>query len=219
MSLQSGSITINAAQGLFNDFENKMKGIMNNLLDEKLAEIRPSSSLQNVSAPPSRQQASGSTHCWGGRMWDVPEKWTFPKKTTRSTGWRLWLCGIPSQLVKPFRSLNPLLLPKAERIKFKTEWRPIFSRMEQGITRPIPINPTDSIVNSTFDEGTKFLKTKLCAFIWENNKFKSHDDWNISTWSVRTNYKSIEQFGTASDKSHMPAATHHNRNKRRRMVA
>ena len=47
LSMQSGTITVNAAQGLFNDFEHKMKGMMNHLLDEKLKDLMPSSRQQN----------------------------------------------------------------------------------------------------------------------------------------------------------------------------
>lgn len=168
LSIQSGSITISAAQGLFNDLENKMKGMMSNLLDEKLAELMPSS-RHNTSTPSStlKSQLGGSfTHCWAGRMWDVPEKFMLPNGTTRSKGWRLWLCGIPSQQIKPFRSLKPTMLPKKVHDKFKLEWRPIFDKMEKGIVSSISTNPSSDVVDTTFFRSHALSKDKsLCFYL------------------------------------------------------
>ena len=89
--MQSGTITVNAAHGLFQDFEVKMKSMMNSLLDEKLAELLPPSANNSANSSSSSiaSSSNGYTHCYGGRMWDVPKDFVFPSKTTRSKGWRL----------------------------------------------------------------------------------------------------------------------------------
>ena len=67
--MQSGSVTINATQDLFNDFKVKMKGMINTLLDEKLEKLMPSSGyLTNSTSGTSSETSSGVdyVHCWGG---------------------------------------------------------------------------------------------------------------------------------------------------------
>ena len=148
-------------------------------------------------------------------MWDTPENFMFPNRTSRSKGWRLWLCGIPAQRIKPFRMMKATMLPKKARNKFKLEWRPIFDKMEKGVTTPIPSNPSSDVVDTTFAEGTHFLRTQLCAFIWESDKFKTRDEWSVGTWSNKTNFRQIKACGTVSDKTNLPRESHHNRKRRR----
>jgi hypothetical protein len=152
-------------------------------------------------SPTHTNNGDGKVHCWSGRFWDVPESWMFPKKTTRRNGWRLWVSGLPTQRIKPFSQFQTTMLPKNVRNIFKTEWRPIFSRMEQGIDISLLTESMhDDIVNSTYLEGTAYIKTNICSYIWSNSNFKSHDEWSVATWSKRTNYTDIEKFGTDSDK-------------------
>lgn len=87
--------------------------------------------------------------------------------------------------------------------------------MEKGIDDVIPSNPSTDVIDSTFLEGTCFLKTKVCAFIWESSKFKNRDEWSVGTWSNKTNFRQIELSGTMSDKANLPREGHNNRKRRR----
>ena len=89
--------------------------------------------------------------------------------------------------------------------------------MEQGVSSisTISNNPPSSIVDSTYAEGTNHLKSKICAFIWESNKYKGRDEWSVGTWSTKTNYRHIEMSGTSLDKSNLPMLSHNNRKRKR----
>ena len=87
--------------------------------------------------------------------------------------------------------------------------------MEKGIDVTIPTNPSSDIVDATFLEGSTYLKTKICAFIWESNKYKNRDEWSVGTWSYKTNFRQIELSGTTSDKANLPREGRKNRKRRR----
>ena len=82
-------------------------------------------------------------YTFGGRFWQVPEHFAFPKDDKLLLGWRLWVGGQAGyeylnkarkkQLapVRPFSILKKKMLPKEVRKKYSLSWGPIFWMTEQ----------------------------------------------------------------------------------------
>ena len=95
----------------------------------------------------------GTLFSYRGRFWDVPATFSFPVGVKRDVGWKLWLQGMPGfakegknsvieqHSVKPFRKCLPARLPTRVSDVYKLHWRPVFSKMEEGIGE-IPDNLT-----------------------------------------------------------------------------
>ena len=112
-------------------------------------------------------------YAYDGRFWHVPNDFEFPLGVHLDTGWRLWICGRPSNEiidandirvqapVRPFHILKPAMLPPDARKKFQLNWRPIFSLME-GVPdmEILPAMGTDSILFS-FSIGKEYLTARV----------------------------------------------------------
>lgn len=127
--------------------------------------------------------------------WHVPKGWAFPAKTMRFIGWDLWVNGMKGNEVVgsngsltlapicPFRLFDPKFLPfKKLKDIFKTQWKPVFSMMQEAI------NPTALHSNllphelaSTYQLGTEHLKQRA-SYIWELPRSKP-ETWVVSNWA------------------------------------
>ena len=104
----------------------------------------------------------------GGRFWQVPEHFAFPKDAKLLLGWRLWVGGQAGyeylnktgtkQLapVQPFRILKKKMLLKEFRKKFSFIWEPIFWMMEQADGMNLYDYPME-----IFKIGYEYLKTRV----------------------------------------------------------
>ena len=162
----------------------------------------------------------GTLYTYAGRFWDVPRTFAFPASVKRDVGWRLWLQGMPAHTevgengelmqnkIKAFRTFLPARLPKKLAEVYKLHWRPLFGMMEKGVGE-IPELLTAEIVNSLYDLGTEYLKTRV-SYVFQNDKLR-HNDWMIATWAKYLSRSVIMKKGTDSDKQHLPVATYLNR--------
>lgn len=167
---------------------------------------------------------------YSGRMFDVPQDFSFPKDVTRRTGWDLWLRGMPSYRdmdgkdhpVKPFRQLKAKMLPAKIRSQLTAGWAPIYRMMEEGID-DIPRDTSQvsaAQAERLFAEGTEHVK-KRASFIWGR---RSSSGWAPSYWSKNVSRAMIKKLGKDSDIAALPEETYRNKNKgeglkRRRVVA
>jgi len=164
-------------------------------------------------------------HFWNGKYWHVPQDWEFPEKCLRKRGWELWLRGIPSfrdnrgisAPIMPFRRFDPKFLPKKLAVKFKTEWKVLYSKMMEGLSNNIgnANSISDSDIDASFDEATLYLKNEICSFIFTKEKYKNHGNWTIGTWSKRLRREMILKEGTTRDVNNLPQENHNNRKRKR----
>jgi hypothetical protein len=165
-------------------------------------------------------------YAYDGRFWHVPKDFEFPPGVHLDTGWKLWLCGLPSNEtigandirvqapVRPFRILKPAMLPRDARNKFQLHWKPIFSLMEGAPDLEIsPAMDTDSI-SLSFSVGKQYLRARV-SYAFESER-ATPDKWGISTWSKKVARSSILKNGNDSDKAHLPVANRYNRPRQQR---
>jgi hypothetical protein len=110
--------------------------------------------------------------------------------------------------IKAFRSFLPARLPRKLAEDYKLHWRPVFATMEKGLG-DIPEVLTPAMVNSLYDLGTEYLRTRV-SYVFTNEKLH-HNDWVIATWAKYLSRSMIMKKGTEDDKQHLPAATYLNR--------
>ena len=165
-------------------------------------------------------------HTWGGKMWDVPQNFGFPKTGTfLKVAWKLWLVGMPNfkkpdgtpAPIMPFKCMNPNFLPKEMKSVYRMGWSPILTKMMSTPNIPLSSDTelTNDTINNAFDVAFAYLRTQY-SYIFENPKFKNHSDWLISTWSKNTKYSMVMTHGTDEDKANLPAETRMNRKRKGR---
>ena len=158
------------------------------------------------------------------QFWHVPKNWEFPRGVLRRNGWELWLRGQPGYAynnskgerveaqIRPFRLLESKFLPKkGHKEILKTQWKPIFSLMEEGVA-DIPSNYcsiTAGYVESSFQAGTEQVRQRA-SYIFVNSK-SNPDDWKVSNWSKKVLRSSIEKDGTAEDLAQLPTVKRNNK--------
>ena len=112
-----------------------------------------------------------------GMFYDVPFRFSFPKKTNRRNGWDILVAGQPSYQfvgndrvtydapVRPFHFIKSDRLPKALKAVFRTNWRPIFTLMQGEDPVALPEGAElGAFLESTYNTGTVRIKTK-CPYI------------------------------------------------------
>jgi hypothetical protein len=165
-------------------------------------------------------------------MWDVPLDYCFPQKISRENGWQAWVLGFPAHQAKgadgslipapirPIRSIRPHFLPtKKLKDDLKTQWKPVFAMMEEGISllegddsNKLPKNASgcsEALVSRLYSVGTEYLMRRA-SYIWASPKSRP-ESWAISHWSKKLSRSQIEKFGSADDKKNLPPPTKSNR--------
>jgi hypothetical protein len=238
---ECGQMTGERMKNMMEEYHSKME----HLIDVKLAEL-------NHSFPPPHDGESNENdddgiifaegeeeetvmnneairhrlYAYEGRFWHVPKDFAFPLGARLDTGWKLWMCGLPTNEtvgandirvqapVRPFRILKPTMLPPEARKKFQLHWKPIFSLMEGAPDLELsPVMDTDSI-SLSFSVGKQYLKTRV-SYAFDSER-ATPDQWEISTWSKKVARSSILKHGTVSDKANLPVATRHNQPRQQR---
>ena len=114
--------------------------------------------------------------------------------------------------IRPFCQLKPSLLPKNAQIKFKTQWQPILSEMENVHSLNIPSCITDinsEIIKTTYAKTTEYLSKNACSFLWEKEK-GNVENLTIGSWSTYTQRAYIKKNGNPSDITNLPTETRYN---------
>ena len=151
-------------------------------------------------------------YAYDGKMWHVPQNFTFPSNAKLLTGWQLWIRGQPgykinkeregdeeveAQLapVRPFCLLSRKFLPKEARQVYSLSWEPIYNLMQSAPNMDITLDPQES-----FKIGYKYLKSRV-EYIFNSPKMKP-DTWRVAYWSVKVQRSSIIKFGTEGKSDH-----------------
>lgn len=175
-------------------------------------------SNQNRRAPPHREYIHSD-----GKTYSVPEKFDFPSNARLDSGWNLWLVGMPghettddlgnsqSTPVRPFRLLEPVMLPAKLKTKYSLHWRPIFQLMEQapGLILREPAEINAEYLQESFQAANNHLKTRV-GYVFQNRKAKPAT-WVLSTWSKKVSHSEIVKHGTDEDRANLPSENRFNR--------
>ena len=235
-AIQNGHLTYGAVKSILNkqqdEFKLHMQSHTNEIhkqLKEMIASLRTpnnqNSSASNETSHSSHTVIQNSIYGWGGKFYQVPSNFSFPKKTKRKRAWELWLRGQPGfQLpdgspapIIPFRKIDPLKLPPKQRGKFKTEWRPILTRMNEadGLPEFDSVEITDALFEMSFRVASNHLQARVCSFLFDSERYKRIEEWSVSTWSRYVSFQYIQEHGNESDKANLPPPTHLNRKRKR----
>lgn len=242
VAVQNGTVSRASVERILEDRLSAHNSILvssfNNRIDEVLDSLRKSRVGNTDDSVPSftsktsltghqKEVETGSPYVlytYEGKLWHVPHDFNFPPKVDRRKAWELWLCGVTdtnNNVIRPFRLLKPNLLPKSVKSKFKTQWQPVLIKMQEGLPEnmQLPNNGRDvdvSLISSTFDVATNYLKTKVCSYLWEK---KGHllNKWSVATWSSTIQRANIMKHGNMNDISNLPPekVTNFNRKKQR----
>ena len=145
---------------------------------------------------------------YDGRLhWHIPKLFQFPQDLNLTTGWGLWITGMPSKLIHPFRLFKKESLPPHIRSQFLLHWKPIFGLMEcnpalnkESIGSP---NPTAEAITESLEKCQAYLRTDRLSYVFDNPK-KNSDSWALSTWSRHCQPSVILKHGSKRDKSFFP---------------
>ena len=183
-AFNNGNLTFANLSNMLKVQQDSMKDEIDQKLDSFLSSLDDRGRLmggqedtvQATSALDNDEMVRRNFHYWKVKYWHVTEDWSFPDKCLRRHGWELWLKGVPNfhnkdgtlAPIMPFRRFNPKFLPKKVAIKFKTEWRVIYSKMMEGVLQNIRNANLidDDEIEKSFDEGTLYLKNEICSFVF-----------------------------------------------------
>jgi hypothetical protein len=224
-SWNSGEVTADQVKTLLEGFKDEVVGDIARQLYDLVHTSRPSQ--QQVETTIDWQEGEKQDravtndtdylYTYGGRQYDVPANFEFPKKVRFAQGLELWLRGQSknsvnnSTSIRPYRNIRPFMLP-TKKLKdiYKLSWRALFSIFEDNVFRDLP-QDTRSLSNVDMvryqDLCMEHLKG-VVSYCFTAQK-KPHS-WSVSTWAVRTRRSSIEKNGTAQDKALLPPATFRN---------
>ena len=120
-------------------------------------------------------------YAYDRRFWHVPKDYDFPMGVHLDTGWKLWICGLPSNEtidandirvqahVRPFRILKPTMLPPDAPKQFELTWRPIFSLMEGAPDMELSPAMDTASISLSFSVGKQYLKTRV-SYVFESEQ-------------------------------------------------
>ena len=162
-----------------------------------------------------------------GRFWHVPQTFVFPTQVDLRGAFRLWLKGMPgyeieqkdskapqAAPIRPFRLLDPKMLPQPVRTVFHLHWEPVLQIMSQSPTGlHIPENPNDitaSQFSELYDKAFAYLKANRLSYVFNKGPKVQPPTWKISTWSKHARPSEIIKNGNQVDKDNLPQATRFN---------
>ena len=103
--------------------------------------------------------------------------------------------------IKPFRLMKSL--PKGIQSRYRTEWRPILTLIEEGINYSgkeydISENASDVVLKECLEEGLNYVKNRA-SYILETDETR-RSAWTVGTWSCKTKPSFILKNGSEQNK-------------------
>ena len=112
--------------------------------------------------------------------------------------------GTKEWRLKPFRLIKGIdLHSPALKNMHKTQWKPIFSMMEEAPNLNIPSKVKDiddEFFRSSYDIASEYLRSCV-SYIFAGTQETTHESYTVSTPSV------VKKCGTDADKAKLPADT------------
>lgn len=125
----------------------------------------------------------------------VPSDFNFPSPLLRNA-WQLWFYGLTDNVsskadgsrysapVKPFRLIEPRMLPQKKRKHFNDCWRPILEYMENAVKEDGSVAlssryPSAQTINDAYEVAQRVMKQEH-PDLFSN---KAHGSWKVANWS------------------------------------
>jgi hypothetical protein len=126
----------------------------------------------------------------------VPSGFEFSSPSLRNA-WIFWFYGkvdnqsqksdgsLYSTPVKPYRFIEPKMLPEKLRKTFNNCWCPILDYMQRAVeaddsvTVPLPTAPSTEFINITYEIAMNVLKSEHPNLFTRSG----HSSWTVATWS------------------------------------
>ena len=206
--------------------------------NEMMAAIGGNNANQNKNASDTFVQnlknVSSTTYSYyhNGKFHHVPINFALPTKVCfLRQAWILWLNGMPNfrnedgtpAPVMPFRKMDVKCLPNKIATRFRVDWVPVLSKMEEAPDLPAEVKNTSlanfvpfstKIIDTSFERALSFLKTQY-SYIFTKPKYKKNKDWKVSNWCKMIKRSVVEKEGSEADKSFLCEATFRNGKRRR----
>lgn len=231
-AFEQGHMTYDRLYNMFEQFKDtalkEQKEQLNDMRTEFVNIV--SSNLTNraenaIGNGASSSNTGSNIFCYGGRFFDVPEHYSFPKKVDLRTGLNFWLNGhhiSEDCIIKPFRYLKSSMLPSNQlKNEFKLQWKGVYNRLLPDAEN-IPTNQ-NHFEHADIEQIYKSLVNHLHSrfsfcFVDGMNPLL---DWKLGTWYNRTSRSNVIQHGSNTDKLLLPEETRWNtsggrQNKRKR---
>jgi hypothetical protein len=227
---ENGHLSAESMKGIFQKFEADMKRNVQAEIKDVRGDIRilmtmaatgnaatnhefedTGPAILDDEDPPDYSAQPGTSYgnfMYDGRLhWHVPKDFKFPQELNLTTGWGLWLTGMPAKRIRPFRLLRKESLPPHVRSLFLLHWKPIFDMMESAPEidmESIHANsPTAGAITESLQKGQAYLQTDRLSYVFDNPR-KHQDTWALSTWSKHCQPSVILKNGSEKDKSFFP---------------
>jgi hypothetical protein len=243
--IRSGNVTMNSLKEHLHDFGNELSiQILQKLEREGLLSVPRTQhqvAVEDNDVAIGGEETTANLPTYSYRVkgsectnWDVPLNYCFPQKISRENGWQAWVLGFPGHQgkgadgslipapIRPVRSIRPQFLStKKLRDDLKTQWKPVFAMMEEGILleqvdnesrNKLPKNSSccsEALVSRLYEVGTAYLMHRA-SYIWAGPKGRP-ESWAISHWSKKLSRGEIERFGSPTDLQNLPPPTKCNR--------
>ena len=116
---------------------------------------------------------------------------------------------------RPTKLTLPGLPSPSLKNKYKMQWKPIFSYLEENGAYEVPRNTqqmTDGEIERIYDQCVNFLKDNV-SYCFQSRR-SAPTNWGLGTWSLKTRRSTILKKGTEADKAKVALATNRNRARR-----
>jgi hypothetical protein len=121
-----------------------------------------------------------------------------------------------AKVVKPFRKLTLPGLPSPSlKNKYKVQWKPIFSYLEEDGAYEVPRSTqqmADGEIKRIYGQCMTFLKDNVSYCFQSRRSAPTY--WGFGTWWLKTRRSTILKKGTEVDKAKVALATNRNRARR-----
>ena len=184
VQVEAGQLTLSTLKKCLGEEFDKLSDIQKRKADNK--------AYNNSIAPPGFQM-----------KYDVPNDFNFPFKCNLFQAWKMWVKGMSFKNIhiKPFRLMKSL--PKGIQSRYRTEWRPILTLIEEGINYSgkeydISENASDVVLKECLEEGLNYVKNRA-SYILETDETR-RSAWTVGTWSCKTKPSFILKNGSEQNK-------------------
>lgn len=226
-SFENGQVSRQQLIEVMQDFKRDTLESVTAKLDDMKRLIRPTGAANNDPTQHSQQERTGGDFWYADndgqvKLHFVPKDFKLPSKPKLREGLNLWLKGQTlsadgSTFVRPFRRFKTNgkfhgIFSNELKRAFKSQWG-IFEYLEKHIEDRLPSDTKAMSVEEIeayFQKCVDVLQTRV-SYCFEGSCDNPIGNWAIGNWTNKTQFSSIQDRGTASDKALLPAAGNRNR--------
>lgn len=223
-AVEAGVITIDGMQGRLDTQQTKLEAAIAKKMDEQHNAIKELLAAGGPLTPPMETSSATTTEgpaadsiapteSGGHKLFFtsagaqyVPAEWKFPRVSLRD-GWRMWLKGMPSIEVRPFRVFSITKYVPRKQVNALYEWQLVFRKFESFAS----VDITEPVAQS-FDAALSELKM-IASYCWA--KKGDCSKWAVSSWAKALRPGVIKKRGTPEDIEKLGPETFRNKKRHR----